>query len=56
MIWPNLGHQDHAVPGGKVGIDVCREAQIPGMVLEGVLRAKPQTHHRKRNSDSRNRR
>lgn len=55
MIWPNLGHQDHAVPGGKVGIDVHGEAEIPGMVLEGVLRAKHQTPHRKRDSDSRSR-
>lgn len=56
MIWPNLGHQEHAESGGKVGIDICGEAEILGMVLEGVLRAKPRTHHRKGNSDSRSRR
>lgn len=43
MIWPNLGHQDHAEPGGRVGIDVRGEAEIPGMVLEGVLGAKPRS-------------
>lgn len=55
MIWPNLGHQDHAEPGGRVGIDVRGEAEIPGMVLEGVLGAKPRIHRRKENSDGRSR-
>lgn len=56
MIWPNLGHQDHAEPGVKVGIDVYGEAEIPGMVVKEVLRAKTWTHHRKGNSDGRSRR
>lgn len=56
MIWPNLGHRDHAEPGVKVGIDVHWEAEIPAMVVEEVLRAKTWTHHRKGSSHGSSRR